>query len=85
MPLAYDDIPGSWRELSEAWPFITFKDDATAKKAYVIAHSVCKIPYGSFVLCDNELRLETDAYKLKVQDEVNKRIEMSIKNGGVGL
>lgn len=68
MPLSPDDpnldYDGSWREASEAWPKIIFPSESAAKIGYKLAQS--RIPYGSYVLIDKELRLETEDYKKQV-------------------
>lgn len=49
MPLAYDDVPGSWGRMSEGWP----QWDAPNEQQYHIAHLLCGrggiVPYGSYV------------------------------------
>lgn len=66
MALAYDDIPGSWGLHSQNWPMIR-----TTRENARMAHAFCvkcpDIPYGSYVLMDNEIRLETEAQKAIVQ------------------
>jgi hypothetical protein len=74
MPLSkYDpslDYDGSWGDASEGWPQLSFKTLEEATKAYVTAHRVCKVPYGSYVLVGNDLRLETEEYKVRVAAEL---------------
>jgi hypothetical protein len=67
MPLVYDEVPGSWGEYSKDWPKIEFKTEEEARVAYVLCHRVAKIPFGSYVLADFELRLETEAYADRVR------------------
>lgn len=55
--LFYD---GSWRDASEDWPAIHFKTYRIAQMAYVIAWRDVHIPYGSYVLVDTTLRIETN-------------------------
>lgn len=67
MPLSQDDpsldYDGSWGVASMGWPSIKFEDEQDAHAAYVAAHRYLKIPYGSYVLVDKELRLETPELK----------------------
>lgn len=72
MPLSKDDpaldYDGSWGDASVGWPCIEFatKDDAQA--AYVKAWRDVKVPYGSYVLVGNILRLETEEWRTRVVD-----------------
>lgn len=70
MPLSQDDpaldYDGSWGDASRGWPSITFEDEQDALAAYVAAHRYLKVPYGSYVLVDKELRLETPEMKDRV-------------------
>lgn len=71
MPLSQNDpaldYDGSWGDASSNWPSIIFKTREAAQKAYPIAWRDVKVPYGSYVLVDNELRLETEEWKQKVE------------------
>lgn len=61
MPLAYDEIDGSWGVYSAAWPKLVMETeeevDITCRKI-IMAHKK-DFPYGSYVTCGKELRLET--------------------------
>lgn len=67
MPLSQNDpkldYGGSWDNASKDWPSIVFPSEEAAKRAYVIAWRDAKVPYGSYVLVDNVLRLETEELK----------------------
>jgi hypothetical protein len=67
MPLSKSDpnldYDGSWGDASVGWPEIAFSTEEVAVKAYVIAWRDVKVPYGSYVLVGNVLRLETEALK----------------------
>jgi hypothetical protein len=60
------DYDGSWGDASKDWPSIIFETEEEAKRAYVIAWRDVKVPYGSYVLVDNVLRLETEEQKRAV-------------------
>lgn len=66
MPLSQSDpsldYGGSWGDASSGWPKLKFKDAEAAKFAHYLAWKVAKVPYGSYVLVDSELRLENQAY-----------------------
>jgi hypothetical protein len=70
MPLSQNDpsldYDGSWGDASKNWPAIVFSTEAEARRAYVAAHRVVKVPYGSYVLVDRVLRLETEEWKRRV-------------------
>jgi hypothetical protein len=70
MPLSQSDpsldYGGSWGDASEGWPTISFSTEEEARRAYVLAHSEVKVPYGSYVLVGKDLRLETEELKAKV-------------------
>lgn len=57
MPLTQDDE--DWRQLSKDWFVIEFDDKQKAMDAHYIAWKHCGVPYGSYVVVNNELRLET--------------------------
>lgn len=63
MPLSQDDpnldYPGSWADASAKWPAVRFANEDLARQAHVIAWRDVKIPYGSYVLVERDLRLET--------------------------
>lgn len=61
------DYGGSWDEASKTWPYIRFKTEKDAQNAFVVAHRVIKIPYGSYVIVGCDLRLETEEYITKVR------------------
>jgi len=67
MPLSQDDpsldYDGSWGDASRGWPSISFPTEEEAQRAYVVAWRDAKVPYGSYVLVDKELRLETPELK----------------------
>lgn len=71
MPLSQNDpalnYDGSWGDASKDWPKITFHTEEEARGAYVKAWRYVKIPYGCYVLVDNELRLETPDMKHAVE------------------
>lgn len=73
MPLAYDDIPGSWGRQSEGWPAIEFATDTeqTIARSLVITNNL--VPYGSYVTVGKTLRVETEAYKQIVLDALKER------------
>ena len=77
MPLTYDDIPGSWGIYSKDWPKIKIPQNLIDKidkaKYYYPYHVVVydavialKIPYGSYVVVDGFLRVETQEYYKKL-------------------
>lgn len=70
MPLSYDDIPGSWGVYSKDWPSIKFQDKTSADRAYVACTKEHVVPYGSYVLMDNELRVETETYKQALKEHL---------------
>jgi hypothetical protein len=45
MPLAYDDIPGSWGQMSEGWPETPY----TPAK-WLLCTKADIVPYGSYVV-----------------------------------
>ncbi len=61
------DYDGSWDDASKDWPSISFPTKKEAQRAYVTAHREVKVPYGSYVLVDNVLRLETEEWKKLVE------------------
>lgn len=76
MPLTYDDIPGSWGTMSEAWPSTphTLGKLLLCTKAHVV-------PYGSYVVVGGEqisggrydysnavIRVETEALLKKLEE-----------------
>lgn len=69
MPLSKDDpsldYDGSWRDASQKWPFLRFATEGEARHAYAVAVAM-KVPYGSYVLVDKELRLETEELVARV-------------------
>lgn len=70
MPLSQDDpaldYGGSWAVASQDWPRICFASKEEAAKAYYLAWKHVKIPYGSYVLVEKTLRLETEEHKQAV-------------------
>lgn len=60
MPLQYDDIPGSWGTYSQKWPALRCGNDAEAQRAYVACSKENLVPYGSYVLVGNDLRVENE-------------------------
>lgn len=77
MPLSQEDktldYDGSWGDASKDWPSISFPTEAAAEKAYVAAWRDVKVPYGSYVLVDTHLRLETEELKKKVLDHLKRK------------
>lgn len=71
MPLRQDDpslnYDGSWGDASEGWPKISFSSAEEAREAYYHAWRHVKVPYGSYVLMEKDLRLETEAQKQSVE------------------
>ena len=71
MPLSQNDpsldYGGSWGDASEGWPSISFTTEEEARMAYVTSWRECKVPYGSYVLVDKVLRLETEELKKRVE------------------
>lgn len=74
MPLSKDDpkldYDGSWGDASKGWPVIVFPTEEEAQRAYVVAWRVAKVPYGSYVLVEKELRLETLECKKLVESHL---------------
>jgi hypothetical protein len=74
MPLSQDDpaldYDGSWADASKDWPLISFPTPEAAKIAYIIAWRNAKVPYGSYVLVDKELRLQTLDLKKLVEEQL---------------
>jgi hypothetical protein len=70
MPLSQNDpdldYDGSWDDASRSWPSISFTTEEEARRAYVIAWRNAKVPYGSYVLVGNSLRLETETLRERV-------------------
>lgn len=50
------DEPGSWGRMSEGWPEISVK----ARDVYAFASCVKSVPYGSYVLVGDVLRVHQD-------------------------
>jgi hypothetical protein len=71
MPLSQNDpeldYDGSWGNASRNWPSISFSTQEEAHRAYVETWRDVKVPYGSYVLVDNVLRLETEDLKKLVE------------------
>lgn len=71
MPLSQNDpsldYDGSWGDASKDWPSITFPTEEEAIRAYVMAWREAKVPYGSYVLVEKDLRLETEELKARVE------------------
>lgn len=68
MPLAYDDVPGSWATQSTGWPKLTFTTQEAhdaARQTMIQSHIV---PYGSYVSVGTELRVENEAFKELLQN-----------------
>lgn len=63
MPLTYDDVPGSWGVYSEGWPSISFSTEDKANRAFIACTKAKVVPYGSYVMMDNSIRLETKKHK----------------------
>ena len=61
MPLTYDDIPGSWGYASVHWPAVAYFTADEADRAYVACSKENIVPYGSYVIVGNTLRVETEA------------------------
>ena len=72
MPLTHDDIPGSWASYSVGWPTIHCKDKEAARRAYVACTKEAVVPYGSFVLVGNDLRVESHSYLSKLQKHLEE-------------
>jgi len=70
MPLSQHDqkldYDGSWADASKDWPCVVFKSKVVAKQAYVVCWKHARIPYGCYVLVDNELRVESETHKKKL-------------------
>ena len=66
MPLTYDDIPGSWGAYSRGWPSLTFRTADDARRAFIACTKTDLVPYGSYVLCDLELRFEVNEYRERI-------------------
>lgn len=93
MPLSQNDpnldYDGSWGDASVGWPSISFLTEEDARQASIAAWRDAKVPYGSSVLVDKELRLETEELKDRVQavlkdtpsDAAFQVIVRSIKDG----
>jgi hypothetical protein len=60
MPLVYDDIPGSWGTYSKHWPKVQCSTKDEASRAFIACTKANVVPYGSYVLVDYELRVETE-------------------------
>lgn len=54
-----DDYPGCWGDASKDWPYIQFPTKEAAEEAYELCVKENVVPYGSYVLLGNHLRLET--------------------------
>jgi hypothetical protein len=67
MPLAYDDIPGSWGVYSANWPSI--HDPNGEARALGIKTGI--VPYGAYVTVGDQLRLETPEYVAKVRSALH--------------
>lgn len=76
MPLSQDDsaldYDGSWGDASNDWPRVKFATESDAKVAHQAAWRDVKIPYGCYVLVDDELRLETVAQARAVYEHMTK-------------
>ncbi len=83
MPLSQHDpdldYDGSWGDASIGWPAIKFESQEAAEAAYVLTHRVVKVPYGSYVLVDKELRLETEEWKKRVEEHLAGIVVESIE------
>lgn len=66
MPLTYDDTPGSWGIYSKDWPSITFDSEEQTLRAYIACTKANIVPYGSYVMLDKCLRVETEQLKSKL-------------------
>lgn len=86
MPLAYDDVPGSWGPQSEGWPETPY----TPAKMLLCTKAEI-VPYGSYVVVGNEytyphkrqpdgswydysnavIRVETEALKQRLEKVYN--------------
>jgi len=75
------DYDGSWGDASEGWPSIPFSTEEEAKRAHTLAWREAKVPYGSYVLVGNVLRLETEELKAAVWAALEKRASREQKTG----
>jgi hypothetical protein len=77
MPLSQNDpsldYDGSWDNASKDWPSISFPTEEKANFAYIAAWRDAKVPYGSYVLVGNVLRLETETLKNRVEALLDNR------------
>ncbi len=77
MPLSCDCYGGCWGDHSKDWPSITDKDKSLRKLAIQV------LPYGTYVIMDNRLRIETVALAQilieKKYDETLKKSNETIK------
>lgn len=78
MPLSQDDpaldYGGSWGDASVDWPSIAFESENEAKMAYLMTWKDVGVPYGSYVLVGNTLRLETLEWKKRVENYLAGRL-----------
>lgn len=81
MPLRQDDpsldYGGSWADASQGWPELELPSRAHAEYAHYVAWRFAKVPYGSYVLVDSVLRLETRQYVKQVREALKKHPFMS--------
>lgn len=70
MPLEYDDIPGSWGAGSKGWPAFRCNDEAHAKRAFVACTKEYVVPYGSYVMVDLDIRVETPELLAKLTEHM---------------
>lgn len=70
MPLSYDDIPGSWGTYSKGWPTLHCANELEAQRAYVACTQEDLVPYGSYVLVGNDLRVESEQLLDKLIDGI---------------
>lgn len=70
MSLTYDDIPGSWGIYSQNWPKLRCGNKHEADRAFVACTKENLVPYGSYVLMGNDLRVENEQLLEKLIDGI---------------
>lgn len=74
MPLSQSDptldYDGSWGDASNDWPRLIFAYNTQSQAAYVACHREVGVTYGSYVLVDRELRLETPDWLHRTVDHL---------------
>lgn len=68
MPLVYDDSPGSWGRASVLWPSLDFDNHEDAMRAYIACTKGHVVPYGSYVLVEHSLRVETKEHRNRLKE-----------------